>query len=131
MTACLQKLLLVGIAVTAFTFSGCNNYGTKLMFNGGELFYTSKVTKDEANALGNYLVKGGFFDGVRKSVQLDKRDNVYLFRMVMKPEFVNDQKYIDLMKVFSKELSDEVFNKAAVEMHMCDDKLKTIKVVNP
>jgi hypothetical protein len=64
-------LLLVGL--------GCNQYGTKLEFNGGELYYTNNVTEAETKKLGEYLVKEGFFDGVRKTVQLDESGATYQF----------------------------------------------------
>jgi hypothetical protein len=122
-------LLLVG--VLSITLSGCNQYGTKLKFNGGDLFYTKNVTAAEANKLGNYLVQDGFYSGNEISVQLDKSGSTYLFRMVIKEGYDQKQEYIDLMKEYSKQLSKDVFNGAAVEMHMCDKHLKTLKVVNP
>ncbi len=116
-------LLTVGLA--------CNQYGTKLEYNGGEVYYTDKVTETEAKKLGEYLVKEEFFDGKPKTVQLDKAGAVYQFRMVVQKEKQSDEQTMELMKVFAGQLSSDVFNDAPVEMHVCDESLKTIRVIKP
>jgi hypothetical protein len=130
------KSLLVSFALlpclALASISGCgSNYGTKLTFKNGELYYTSGVTKDEADKLGNFLVKSGFFDGEKKSVQLNKEDGTYQVRLVIKPGFENNAPYIEQCKQAAKEVSQNVFQGAPVVIHLCDDQLKTLKVVQP
>ena len=117
----LTVLLAVGLA--------CTGYGTKLEYNGGELYYTDNVTEADAKKLGDYLVKSGFFGGKKVTVQLDKAGATYQFRMVVMPEKQNDEPTMLLMKAFAGEISEEVFGGAPVELHICDDQLKTIKVL--
>jgi|GEM_PF-5163060 len=106
--------------------------GTRLTFNGGELFYTNKTTKAEATRLGNYLVKTGFFNGDFKSVQLTREGRWYQVRMVVKTGNENDLQFLELVKVFATELSREVFDGQPVEIHLCDPYFKTLRVVvNP
>jgi hypothetical protein len=64
-------------------------------------------------------------------VQLDKEGSNYQFRMVVQKEKQNDPQTLDMMKTFGKELSADVFNNAPVEMHVCDETLKTLSVVKP
>ena len=109
---------------------GCSGHGTKLEFNGGDLYYTDNVTEVDAKKLGNYLVEQGFYDGKPKSVQLDKSGSAYQFRMVVQPEKQNDKATMEIMKTFGVELSSDVFNGAPVEMHVCDEQLKTLRVIN-
>lgn len=116
-------LLLVGL--------GCNQYGTKMEFNGGELYHTNNVNEAEAKKLGEFLVKEGFFDGNRKTVQLDKSGSTYQFRMVVQKEKQNDPATLEIMKTFAQEISSGVFNNAPTELHVCDDTLKTLHVVKP
>ena len=126
--------IISGILVLAVLLSvglGCTSHGTKLEINGGELYYTANITADEAQTLGDYLVEANFFDGQRKSVQLDKSGSTYQFRLVVKPEFRNDKSYHKLGKLFAKELSANVFNDEPVEIHICDENFKTIRVVKP
>ena len=119
----IAAVLMIGLA--------CNQYGTKLEYNGGEVYYTDNVTEADAKKLGEFLVKEGFFDGKPKTVQLEKAGSTYQFRMVVQPEKQNDEATAELMKTFASELSENVFNKAPVEMHICDETLKTVKVVKP
>ena len=114
-------LLAIGLA--------CSGNGTKLDYNGGELFYTSNVTEAEAKKLGDFLVKEQVFSGKRATVQLDKAAGTYQVRMVIIPEKQNDAVYQGLLKTFAGQISSEVFNNGATEIHICDDSLKTLKVV--
>lgn len=116
-------LLLVGLA--------CNQHGEKLEYNGGELYYTKNVTEADARKLGEYLVKQNFFDGKPKTVQLDKSGATYQFRMVVQKEKQTDEATALIMKVFAIQLSSEVFDDAETEVHVCDENLKTLRVIKP
>ena len=110
--------------------SGCGGgYGKELKFNGGQLFYTTAISKDIAEKLGDYLVKIGFFNGDLKTVQLNKSGSTFEFRMVVKKGIEQDQELIKSFKLFCRELSGDVFNSAQVDIHLCDEHLKTIRVV--
>jgi len=49
--------------------------------------------------------------------------------MVIKKGMENDQEYIQLCKAFAEELSTNVFGGSQVDIHLCDEYLKTIRVV--
>jgi hypothetical protein len=117
--------MVVLLAVTL----ACSQYGEKLEYNGGELYYTKNVTETEAKKLGDYMVKEGFYDGTKKSVQLDKDGSTYQFRMVVLKDKQNDPATAATMKTVANELSQNVFNNAPTEVHICDDQLKTLQVV--
>lgn len=119
----LTVLLAIGLA--------CSSYGTKLDFNNGELYYTDNVTEADAKKLGDYLVKSGFFDGKKLTVQLDKAGSTYQFRMVVVKEKQTDEATMELLKTFAGEISKDAFNNAPTELHVCDDALKTIRVLKP
>lgn len=106
-------------------------FGTKLEFNGGDLFYTERSTPEQATKLGNYLVKENFYDGRRKTVQLNKSGTTYEFRMVVQKGMDENEDFIKTMKSVAKELSENVFNGDKVEVHLCDDQLETLRVVIP
>ena len=108
---------------------GCDNYGSLLEFNGGELYHTSSVSERDAYKLGEYLVESEFFDGERKTLQLNKTGNTYEVRMVIKKGVEKDEDYIQACKQFSNELSEYVFNGNSVDIHLCDEYLNTIRVV--
>jgi hypothetical protein len=106
-------------------------YGTRLEFKGGELYYTSTVDSKEANRLGNYLIKAEYFDGVPKTVQLNKVDRTYQVRCVVKKGIDTDPKFVEGFRQMGAEISREVFDGARVEVHMCDEYLKTLRVLTP
>jgi hypothetical protein len=113
-----------------FILSSCNNYGKKLKYGDNDLFYTTNVTEDQAKKLGDVLEKSGFWaNGGRKSVQLDKSADTFLFRMVVLDKYKNDSSFIEKAKTSITELSQNAFNSEPVVMHFCDDHLKTIRVV--
>ena len=123
----MKKLYLFLITMI---FANCGgDHGTLIEINGGELYYTSSISTREAYKLGEYLEDSGFFDGERKTVQINKTGNTYEFRMVVKKGLENDEEFIQLAKLFSIELSEEVFNGYDVDVHLCDINLETLRVV--
>ena len=122
-----MKKVLSFLLVTIFI--GCGDHGTLLEFNGGELYYTSVVSEREAYRLGEFLVDSEFFDGELKTVQIDKTGNTYEFKMVIKKGIDKDEEFIQIAKIFSNKLSENVFDGYDVDIHMCDEYLNTIRVV--
>ena len=121
----------LAIVIVLVTGAACSSsYGTKLEFNGHELFYTDKVTEADAKKLGDYLVKGGFFKGDALRVQLDKAGATYQFRMPMRPGTQNDLELRRDLRRLTNLISADVFNGAATEIHTCDDQLEACKVIN-
>jgi hypothetical protein len=106
-----------------------NDYGAKKLFDGTEVYYKKPVTEKEAEKFGKYLVETGFTDGSTKTVQLLKEGDTYQVRMVQRKGVQIDAIYSDLFKEMAKKLSEDVFRKAPVVIHLCDDKLKTTKVI--
>jgi len=104
------------------------NYGTRKMFNGTELYYTSAVTEKEADKLGAWLISQGIANGDRKTVQLDKSGSTYELKLVVKKGLEQDQEYADGMKEIGMYLRG-VFNGANVDVHLCDERLQTLRVV--
>lgn len=128
------RIVIIVIAVIAMVagllqiFGAFHSYGTKLTFNGSELYYTKNVTEAEARKLGDALVKSGWGDK-KVTIQLDKAGETYQVRLPVKEGLDKDEKYLATASVFAADLSKKVFNGAPVEIHLCDDHLKTLKVV--
>ena len=47
----------------------------------------------------------------------------------MKPGFEKDEAYIASVHALGAQISQQVFNGAPVEVHLCDSDLKTLRVV--
>ncbi len=120
--------MFVLIFFISVILTSCDNYGKEKNFNGVQLFYTSTITEAEANSLGSYLMEIEFADGSEKTVQINKSNNTYEFRLVVKKGIEQDQEYIDMFKVFAADLSTDVFNGEQVDVHLCDEYLNTLRV---
>ncbi len=105
--------------------------GTRLALGKNTLFFTSRVTGDEAKRLGDYLSEKGFARGQNMTYQLDKEGNAYLFRVVVKRGSQWDADYLGITKAMAYALSKDVFHGAAVKVLLCDETLKTLHVVEP
>jgi hypothetical protein len=94
------------------------------------VYYTKNVTEGEAKKLGDSLVENHVFSDKNKgTVQLDKSGDTYQVRMVVKEGMDKDENYIAAIHEFATYLSKNVFNGAKTEIHLCDQNLKTLKVV--
>ena len=49
--------------------------------------------------------------------------------MVTTKEASESDYYKTIFKLFSKQISDSVFNKTPVDFHICDNTFKTLKVI--
>jgi hypothetical protein len=121
-------LVIIGCLATGLML-GCNSYGTKLEYGKTQLYYTKNVTEAEAKKLGDYLTKIKFTEGDEKAAQLDKSGDTYQFRMAVKEGLEKDEKLIATAHQAANEISKSVFDGAKVEVHLCDNKLKTLRVV--
>jgi len=108
---------------------GALNWGTKKTFKGFEVYYTSAVTEKEADKLGAWLIANEWADGEEKTAQLTKTGKTYEVKMVVKKGIEQDQEFIDAFKALAIHLKFEVFDGQAVDIHLCDDWLKTLRVV--
>lgn len=117
-------LAAIVIGYLAFFVEG---YGEKLEFNGTDVYYTDMVTEAEAQKLGEYLVSSEFADGAEKSVQLSKRDSVYLFRMVVVDGVTKDSANDISFMAMAWTLSAQVFDKAPVELEACNNRFETLR----
>jgi hypothetical protein len=126
----MKKLFcIIFITVVVFTIQSCSKHGNKLSFNNGELYYTESVQKSDAEKLGSYLQNEGFFNGEKRTVQLNKNGKTWEFRMVVKEGTENDDQYINLFGFFSLQLSKAVFDNQPVDIHLCNNELETLKVI--
>jgi hypothetical protein len=103
--------------------------GKRIECNGGELYYTSRVTQAEAHRLADYLIRTGFYNGEFKSAQLTCEGARFQFRMVVKKGIDTDWQYINLLKAFAAELVQNVFAGGLLDIHLCDEYFKTLRVV--
>lgn len=129
MKTIIPNLHLCGVLLLLLFFSSCGNYGTVMRFNNSELYYTNSITTEEATRLGDYLTQEDFFDNHRKTVQLGRSGNKYIFKLVVATGTENNNELTEVLRIFTQDLSQNVFNGAMVDIHLCDDLMNTVKVI--
>ena len=107
----------------------CKNYGKKLEFNKGEVYYKSPITDLEAKELGEYLTEKDFFDGNPKSLQLVKQDDIYKLRFVIKKEMRESKDILNSLEQISALTSSAVFDDSPVEVDICDNYFNTVSEI--
>ncbi|HEX2631164.1 MAG TPA: hypothetical protein VHM26_19250 [Chitinophagaceae bacterium] len=129
LTYLLIKFAIVSIVVLLVA-SCSSNYGTKLKFKKGELFYTENAKKEDAEKLGKYLTEKGFYsDDKETSGQLDAKGDTVLFRFVTIDSYLDKPDFIDIWKRTAADMSQQLFNNKPVTIHFCDKYLKTERVI--
>lgn len=117
----------IGILLFVMTLvSSCTDFGEKKIFNGTEVYYKDGVTEAEADELGKNLIESGFSNGEVKSVQFVKDGETYVFKMVIKEQFLEDKSLENIFNVFPKELSG--YMNLPIDLHLCDNQFNTIRV---
>lgn len=100
-----------------------------LMAKTTEVRYTKNVSLQEVEKLKDYLISSGFSDDDNpKTVELDKENDMYIFKMVLSEERLKNESTVTLLKLFGNEISKTVFDSQPLKVHMCDDLMNTIKV---
>ncbi len=123
------KVLVVLVAtLIGYVVLTMEGYGEKIEFNGTDVYYSEMVNEAEAQKLGEYLVETEFAEGRSKSVQLDKRDSTYLFRMVVMDGVVEDSTNDITFLAMTYAISLAVFDGAPVELEACDNTFGTLRV---
>ncbi|HJZ54215.1 MAG TPA: hypothetical protein VKE74_04625 [Gemmataceae bacterium] len=125
--------LIGGLVVLVLVF-GDSPHGKRIgLKSESELYYTKAVTDDEARKLADFLESDELGptsrEGVKATFQLNKVGDRYEFRAVVKPEAVEDQRAMLAFRLWAVVMSKKVFAGAPVDVHLCDDRLNTVKVL--
>jgi hypothetical protein len=126
----MARIGLAGLFVICLA-SGCSSYGPSVSAGSIDVHYVGKATKDEAQKLGNYLIRSWGEAPNRRTVQLAKNDDGYQFRMVVKKEFQKDEVIMKKLAFDAARISRDVFNGAPVELQACDEHLVTLRSIPP
>ncbi len=96
---------------------------------GGAVQYASTVTAEEARRLGAYLESRDFFSPTQTIIGLQKEKDTYQFQLAVAEDEYQDQEVLVKIAVIAAALSEEVFDLAPVEGHLCDGLWLTRTVV--
>src|SRR5690606_33706116 len=113
----MKKINLVLAFVALITITSCQNYGTKITFGKGDLYYTENITKVQADSAGSFLQEMGYLSEEKNtSIQLDKMDSTYKLRLVVAEQYQEKDSSLDYsFKALGALASVRVFKSAPVE----------------
>jgi hypothetical protein len=112
-------------ALLLLLVASCSEYGRRQEFNNGELFYTGAVRYNEAYHAGKLLMRDNmFFDGRPKSVQLDKQNGRFIFRVVEPDQPYVTRPYENLAYLLSSQALH-----GPVDVEICDNEFRPIRKI--
>ncbi len=124
-------ILIFGFLFSLLLVTGCVGSIQELKFNETEiLFDDTNVSEATVKRVGAYLIAAEFADGSPKTVELVKENDTWQFKMVVQQDYIDDPDYLYIASVFAAQLSKDVFDNEVVEIHFCNSKLVTQRVVN-
>ena len=108
-----------------------NPYGDKLDIGDGQIvYYKEGATEEDAEKFGRFLEGEGFFDYTGpKSVMLSKTHKGFAVYFILQKNSWKKKTIQKEFKDFGEKLSKEVFEGSPIEVHLCNDKFESKKVV--
>jgi hypothetical protein len=85
-----------------------------------EVFYTRSVSKAEAEAVGRFLRKTGYFDGQSpKTVQIIREGDTYVLSVIVRDFAWHDAAFVEECRDIGRGLSREACAGTPVEVRLC------------
>lgn len=132
------KRIAAAVAVAAVAIAALGFYvvasssGNRLAFHRGELYFDDAVTEAEAKGVGAYLVEQEIFSDQRAAtVQLEKAETGYRLRFVITPAAIDAPLTSLQFGALGSDIARHVLKSDAIEVALCDDHLRPVKVVPP
>lgn len=121
--------LFLFIALTAIVFTGCQQYGKEYKLDKKHNIYYKGDGVDESHAkkLAEYLKANQYFqDSIEATVQIIKVKDTFNLNFVVDKSKL-DAETENSFLLFGGFISQNVFNKAPVTIHLTNDKLEPFK----
>jgi hypothetical protein len=120
---------IFALAAMAFIFSACTNHGEKVDFKNLEVYYKDGAEKEDAEKLGKYLEPLFVDHAETVTFQILKSGDNFVVRFVVKEGYEEREDFVSQFKALQAAISEEVFDGAAVDVHLCDANLETKKEI--
>lgn len=105
----------------------CRPNGNYIEINNNDLYFTPAVDQAFISKASEYLVSTDFFAQGGKSVQLDKVDNVPIFRLVIKSSVAQDSSTRETALAFGRIIQKDLYDKKPYILHLCDKHFNTLR----
>lgn len=120
-------ILLLSAFYLASISIGCQPHGQSIKIDNGELFFTPAVADTTMQKSVQYLKEVGYFTHSSGSVQIDHKNGVDIFRIVVKPEMLKDSATQTTLRDFGRLIQKDLFPYAPFVLHACNAEFRTLK----
>ncbi|MCB0175796.1 MAG: hypothetical protein KDJ97_35155 [Anaerolineae bacterium] len=123
----------VGLSILGNLDTIFSPYGEKLVYNGGEVYYSSRVHKDVAEDVGIFLMEIGYFSPSRQNdpvaVQIDYAEEQFQVKFIFVPGVEKDEgsNAYWFATTMGRCLAGDVFGEP-IAFHFADSTFNTLKV---
>jgi|GEM_PF-2480699 len=107
-----------------------DSLGQCLSLGAAKIYFTEGIKQDEAQKLGDLLWREKLIGAKPSTVQVRLKNQRYEVRVILSPGLETDLKTREWYKEISNIISRECFNGSPVDIHFCNDKMKTLSVVS-
>jgi len=121
--------LLLFIILFIPSLSGCQSYGKEYKLDKKHnVYYKGEgLTEDIAKKLANYLKEQEYFqDSIESTVQVTKNKDTFNLNFVVDVTKLTEQTGNNFL-IFGAFISEKVFDKAPVTIHLTNNRLETVK----
>ncbi len=108
-------------------FDACHPHGQSVQIEQGEVFFTPAVPDSTVRKSVQYLQSIGYFSHSSGSIQIDRRNEIDIFRIVVKPEALKDSITQATLRDFGHLLHRDLFPQKTFLLHACNADFKTLK----
>lgn len=98
--------------------------------NATDVLYSPNVSEEIAQKTADFLIKYGYSNNDPKTVSIDKINDTYIFKSVVRPGTEKDESSLAIFTLLRDVMKDSVFGGKNLEWHLSDDKLNTIKILD-
>ena len=123
-------LLFAAAVVLVLVFGEAKEIKLK---GGSQLIYTSTVKESEARKLGDWLEENvlskAAADAPARSFQLSKKGDAYELRVCVQDGAEQNKLIVLAWELAGPMISEQVFDKAPVNVYLCDDHLKDVLAI--
>lgn len=110
--------------------NGCNDYGTKLDYDGSDVYYTKNVTEAEAKAVGDYLKGRGVFKDKKRSFRLDKDGDTYKFQIIVDEDYKSLNEYPEAFRITGARISHFALKDKPVAVVISSNRFKPFETLD-
>jgi hypothetical protein len=125
-------LILIALALLGYQYLKKPRLGEHVEVGPKEkVYYKDGATEEQAEKLGQILVKVGIFDGKGggKSVVIARTDGLYTVTFILAEGTWDNEQLAKGFRRLLEPLSVDVFEGRPVAVHLCDSHLKVKKVI--